>query len=150
MAIVFSIFGSCFCLCGLAFSIAFCVLVHLMVKKKKSRSQPIKTVQAPLPQSVAPPTAPRGLQDSTMEMKQQFKQETLPPQIPGYTYNPNLANTFDTAPYPPPMNAAMNIPANPTYLSSSQIVTDGIHQQPVHLQPVNAVPTDDETFAFMQ
>ena len=117
MAIVFGLFGSCFCICGIAFSIAFCVLVHIMANKKKTPVNPTCT-------NVAGATPVSGLQDSSVAMKQQFKQETLPPQIPGYTYNPNPTNTGGATPYPNLMDTAVNLPPNPLYNQMPQVVTD--------------------------
>ena len=138
MAIVFGLFGSCFCICGIAFSIAFCVLVHIMANKKKTAAV------NPACTNVAGATPVSGLQDSNAAMKQQFKQETLPPQIPGYTYNPNPTNTGGATPYPNLIDTAVNLPPNPLYNQIPQVVTHGTVQVP------HANITAEETYAYIQ
>ena len=155
MAIVYGLFGSCFCLCGLAFSIAFCVLVHMMVNKKKTTPavNPVySNVAGATPRSGFTPGS--GLQDSTTATKQQFKQETLPPQIPGYTYNPNPTNTGGATPYPLLIDTSANLPPNPLYNQMPQDVTRGIAQPLVSQSNILLPPTAnlpaEESYAYIQ
>ena len=150
LAVVFGLFGSCFCLCGIAFSIAFCVLVHMMVNKKQKTTPVANTSYANSP-GAAPES---GLQDSTMAMKQQFKQETLPPQIPGYTYNPNPTNTDGVTPYPLQIDTNVNLPPNPVYNQLPQVVTHGtaqpfVPQSNIQQPPATNLPAE-ETYAYIQ
>ena len=63
-----------------------------------------------------------GLQYSTNEMNQARRKESLPPQIPGYTYNANPAYTTDMQ-YSPQLGGAANTPSNPVFVPSSHIET---------------------------
>ena len=126
MAIIYGSFGSCFCLCGLAFFIGFCVLVYKLFNNKNSyKTQPVQT-ELVLAQHGATPTTVRSvLQYSPVTMKQNLQQDTLPPQIPGYTYNPTPSNTGGATSYPLLMDTSVNLPLNLEFDQAPQVVAHG-------------------------
>lgn len=121
MAIIYGSFGSCFCFCGLAFFIGFCVLVYKMVSRNSCKTQPAQTEIAFTQYGATPATTGSGLQDSPMVMKRKLQQDTLPPQIPGYTYNPNPSNTGGATAYLQ-FDTDVNLPPNSEYEQAPQVV----------------------------
>ena len=128
MAAAFGTLGFCCCICGLGFTIGFIILITQTLSKKK-KVTPNQTLSVPANQPIS-----AGLRDSTIEMKQNWKQETLPPQIPGYTYISNPANTTDLLQHPIDLGGATNISPNPVYVP--RIETHGAAPYPTFSQPV--------------
>ena len=121
MAATFGTLGICCCICGLGFTITFSILFALIAKKKKETQ--FQVTQPDRFRSVStdqPDTA--GLQYSTIEMKQIWPKESLPPQIPGYIFNDNPVNTIDIQ-RSPQKEGATNITPNPVFVPSSHIET---------------------------
>ena len=150
MAIVFGILGFCFCICGIAFTIAYCILFDKIIKKKKGAVNQVNSV----PNSTHPSA---GLQDSTVVRKQDWNRDSLPPQIPGYTFVANPTNTAGTLPYPVQLGGATNVPPNPVQLGGAAFVppnplyipsieTHGAAPYPTFPQPVQTSAADDDTY----
>ena len=138
IAAAFGTFGFCFCICGLAFTIGSTILCTRIFKRKsRVTANQISSVPTNQPTSAGQP-------DGTIEMKQNWNRETLPPQIPGYTYVPNPANTTYASPNPVQLGGATNVPPNPVYVPS--VETHRTASYPAFPQPVQTYANDEDTY----
>ena len=123
MAIIFGLVGSCSCICGLGFAIAFFVFFGLLMndKVRKHRNNSTYIVEHQTPTQLSD-----GLQGHTNEYRQEWEQrEDPPPEFHGYTYDPNPVNVPDTVPYPHQVTGATNTPVifeptAPTYSEAKE------------------------------
>ena len=127
MAIVFGLLGSCSCICGLGFTIAFFVLIGLLLNNKVRKQSNKSTYVV---EHQPPPQLSTCLQDSTDEFRQL---DIPPPEFHGYTYDPNPVNVPDTEPYPSQVTGTTNAqvffnPGNvPPYSEANELLkTDNI------------------------
>ena len=112
MAVSFGTLGICFCICGLGFTITFIILTVVIITKKTETKVEITQPNHYRSVSVRDPKS-AGLEYTTVELQQVWRKESLPPNIPGYTYKAIPAITTDTQP-----SGATNVPPNPACVSS--------------------------------